>query len=331
MRLIASLFNIFILLSSCSGQSAKSGDTQIVSSVEIQRFDKDLYAYLENATPEYQRTLSVKYKDFLPAFGRITINNSDSYKTEFYTRLRGYFSNPMLGDIYKDALTTFADITSYETELSNVDVIISQKMLGSRLPRLCMHVSGFKENVMVLDGLISLSVDKYLGTDYKYYKQFFESYQLIQMQPKMIVRDYVKAWLLSEKISSGDSKKTLLSEMIREGKVLYALSELLPEWSEEDLIAYTTDQMEWCRENEKKIWLQIVSQNHLYENNYLLIQKYINDAPYTSTLTVDSPGRVGGWLGWQIVKAYVSKNNVSLTDLFATDTQQILKQSSYNP
>jgi len=332
MRLITCFLGLFVLLSSCSAKTENNvSSEQTVKTISIQRFDKDLSKYLQNTTAENQRELATKYKDFLPAFGRVTINNSDSYKSEFYSRLQKYFSNQMLNEIYKDALETFSDVTKYETELSVADDIIMQNLNGRKLPQLYMHVSGFKENVMVLDGLISLSTDRYLGMDYKYYNRFFEPYQLIQMQPKMISRDYLKAWLLSEKILPESEKKTLLSEMINEGKILYTLSRLLPEWNAGDLIGYTTDQLSWCEENEKNTWTQIVSQNHLYENNYLIIQKYINEAPYTSTLTSNSPGRVGAWVGWQIVKAYADKNNPSLSELLGMDYQQILKNSSYNP
>ena len=330
MRYCLSLLFVFISIYSCSGQNSKSENFAPQSTVAIQRFDKELYDYLKDPSSENRKILESKYTKFLPAFGRITINNSDSYELEFYTRLQTYFSNQMLSKIYDDALKTFEDLTSYEQEISYANNLVAGEFNGRYLPALYLHVSGFKENVIVLDNVISLSADKYLGSDYPAYKQFFDTYRLIQMQPKFISRDYLKAWLLSEVVIA-KKNSNLLDEMIKDGKILYSLSVLLPNWLSSDLITYTLEQETWCTNNEKRIWQTIVQSNHLYSQDNLMISKYINDAPYTSNLSTDSPGRVGAWVGWQIVKAYMSKNNVSLNQMLTVDSQKILKDSRYNP
>jgi len=335
MRFIICLVFFLHLFTGCKGQVEKDNIEVIPVAVSepalsIERFDKNFHVYLENPTPDNLKFLQEKYKDFLPAFGRVTINNSDSFKPEFYQRLQRYFSNDMLSKIYDDALNAFVDVTSYERELYKVNNYIADNFKGRQLPALYMHVSGFKENVMVLDGIISLSVDRYLGTEYPGYLQFFESYERIQMQPSMIVRDYVRAWLLSEEYLT-DKKVNMLEEMIYEGKVLYSLSRLLPDKNMDILIGFSPDQISWCIENEKKIWQSIINQNHLYEQNYLVINKYMNPAPYTMTLTPDSPGRVGAWTGFRIVEAFMLKKNMTLPDLLAMNAQQLLKDSGYNP
>ena len=47
----------------------------------------------------------------------------------------------------------------------------------------------------------------------------------------------------------------------------------------------------------------------------------------------NSPGKVGAWLGWQIVKAYMKENpNTTLKELIAIkDGQKILTGSKYKP
>lgn len=77
------------------------------------------------------------------------------------------------------------------------------------------------------------------------------------MQPEDIVKDYIKAWLISDVIKPADNE-TLLSAMIDEGKVLYALSILLPGEDADNLIGYTFQQSAWCKNNEKDIWQKIV-------------------------------------------------------------------------
>ena len=124
---------------------------------------------------------------------------------------------------------------------------------------------------------------------------------------------------------------TLLSAMINEGKILYALSVLLPQKDRDDLIGYTTTQSAWCKENEKEIWKSIVKQNYLFSTDNMVITRFINDAAYTAPISQLAPGRVGCWIGWQIVEKYAKRKGVSLQEAVNTDAQVILKESKYNP
>jgi hypothetical protein len=59
----------------------------------------------------------------------------------------------------------------------------------------------------------------------------------------------------------------------------------------------------------------------------------MNDAPFTAPVSQESPGRLGTWLGWQIVESYMNKNpKVSLSDLMKdSNYQKMLEESGYRP
>ena len=67
------------------------------------------------------------------------------------------------------------------------------------------------------------------------------------------------------------------------------------------------------------------------ENNKIL--KYMGETPFTQGFPEGSPGRVGHWTGWQIIKKYM-KNNPSITIkelMQEKDAQKILNLSKYKP
>lgn len=320
----------FIIISfvACSGTTVKKeGDTQ--NAITIVRFDKDIYDYLQQPDATKETTLKEKYPVLLPAFGRIAMDNSDP--ETFFTSLREYFSHSMLQKIYQDALATFSDVSPYEKELSSANVLIIEKFAGKMLPELAMHVSGFRENVIILNNLISISTDKYLGNNYAAYINYFQPFERQQMQPKYLVRDYIKAWLMSDIIKPETEEQSLLSAMVYEGKILYALSQLLPDRSTDDIIGYTSQQSSWCANNEKDIWQKIVKQNYLFSTDHMVITRLISDGPATTLLSPEAPGRAGAWVGWQMVSKYAQKKNTSLDDILKTDAQAILKEGKYNP
>jgi uncharacterized protein YjaZ len=65
----------------------------------------------------------------------------------------------------------------------------------------------------------------------------------------------------------------------------------------------------------------------------MVINSYLNDGPFTSEISQESPGRLGIWIGWRIIDSYMRNNKqVSLTALMANgDAQKILEQSQYKP
>ncbi|MBK5723009.1 hypothetical protein JGH11_19250 [Dysgonomonas sp. Marseille-P4677] len=322
---------IFIIISfvGCSSTTSPKNNEVHQGKVSIVRFDKDVYRYLQQPDAVNQSLLKEKYPLLLPAFGRIAMDNSDP--ETFFASLKDYFSHPALMQIYKDALKTFEDVFVYEEELANANHLISVNLKGSKLPELAMHISGFRENVIILNNLISISTDKYLGDNYPAYQDFFKPYERQQMQPQFVVRDYLKAWLMSDIIRPETDDNNLLSAIVNEGKILYALSTLLPEKEANDIISYTLSQLNWCKQNEKTTWQSIVKQNYLFSTDNMIITRFINDGVNTIIISPESPGRLGSWVGWQIVKQYAKKKDASLQEIIDTNAQTILKEAKYNP
>ena len=313
----------------CSGTTKEKNGLGEIEDIVIVRFDREVYEYLKHPESIKEAALKEKYPLLLPAFGRIAMDNSDP--VTFYPSLREYFSHPILMQIYKDAESHYTDVSTYEKELSEANVLVSQYLSGRKLPELAMHVSGFRENVIVLNNLISISIDKYLGSEYSMYKEFFQVYEREQMKPEYITRDYLKAWLMSDVVKMGAEEQNLLSTIVAEGKTLYALSMLLPQKEDGYYIGYSEGQLIWCKQNEKMLWQTVVKQNYLFSADNMVITRFVNDAAHTSIVSLESPGRVGCWLGWQIVNQYAKKKNASLQEILNTDAQTILKEAKYNP
>lgn len=331
MKNIILIISILLLAINCTGKTKSQNKTQIQTLVEennIIRFDIDLYNYIQNPTIESRNSLMAKYPHLLPALGQTAINMPlKNNENEFFAAMADYFDHPMLLGIYKDAIDRFSDIEQYNAQKTNIEQIISQQLPGKKLPQLAFHVSGFKENAIVLEKLISISTDKYLGTDYNAYQKFFSGYQLQQMQPKMVMRDYLRAWISSDNLINEETNKDLLAAMIAEGKILYTLSVLLPEYNDRDIIGYTGEQMEWAKQNEKSTWEAMIKNSHLFSKELPLIVRYTDETAFADNTKV----KLARWIGWQIVEKYAKNTKNSLSEVLHTDARTILKNSKYNP
>jgi len=310
---------------SCSGNKINEGQPEF----PIIRFDADLYRYLtQNASDSVLRN----DKDFLDILGAGVIDIGKSDSTGFYFRLKNYFSDSTLMHIYKDEQSTFADITEINKELSNGLHILLQRFSQFKSPKVYMHVSGFNQNIVVTDDILSLSADKYLGSDYPFYQNYFYDYQRQLMSPDRIVPDYLLGFMMANLPFKGD-EDVLLDRMLYEGKLRYILSQLMPDRKEWEYVGYNKEQYEWCAQYQSLIWKTILENHHLFTADYVTTNQYIKEAPHTAPLPVESPGRAGIWLGYQIISAYMKqKPNTGWQELMAlTDYQDLLKQSKYKP
>ena len=121
--------------------------------------------------------------------------------------------------------------------------------------------------------------------------------------------------------------------MIEEGKRMYVLDNVLPETADSLKTGYTASQLKGCYDNEAAIWNFFIGNNLLYVNDPLQIRDYTNDAPRTETLGPDSPGNIGLFVGWQIVKKWMSEKGsaVDMQQLLQTDAKQIFQEAKYKP
>jgi hypothetical protein len=145
----------------------------------------------------------------------------------------------------------------------------------------------------------------------------------------------VETLVREEVFPERDQDQALVDRMVYHGKVLYLLDRLLPDVADSIKIGYTAPQEDWCKNYEPEIWAYLLQENLLYETDYLKIQKYLTDAPFTPGLGQgnESAPKLGVWVGWQIVKKYMERHpEVSLQQLLLSkNTKIILKESRYKP
>ena len=99
-------------------------------------------------------------------------------------------------------------------------------------------------------------------------------------------------------------------------------------------IGYTEQQLVWARENESQIWRYFVERELLYSTDKGLDARFLDPAPFSKfrlMLDNESPGRIGRYMGWQIVRSFMDTHEVSLRELLQTPGEEIFKRSKYKP
>tara|TARA_R110002050_G_scaffold179118_2_gene312346 strand:- start:8019 stop:8987 length:969 start_codon:yes stop_codon:yes gene_type:complete len=191
---------------------------------------------------------------------------------------------------------------------------------------------GYENRVILADSLLLIGLDNYLGKDHKFYIGF-QNYIAVALDEKFLISDVASAFC--EKVMPYQQGRTFLDQIIYYGRELYLKDKLMPFQSEAQRMGYTPEQMEWASANEEQIWRYFVERELIYSTDKQLQPRFLDPAPFSKfqleLVDVESPGKIGRYIGWQIVRSFMENNDVTLQQLLSIPAEEIFKKSNYKP
>jgi gliding motility-associated lipoprotein GldB len=313
------LFLCFLSLMACKEESeVEKAVSEMNLSVKVDRFDQVLYG----AKPDEIANIRQNYPEFF----------SDEVPDSIYIQK---ITDSIYHELYLEVQKQFPDLQQVKSETENllkhVKYYFPNEPIPTKLTSLISEMD-FNNKVIYTDSIMLVSLDLYLGSEHRYYVGEFYDYQRLLFTPSQILPDLADALVRNktQKIASN----TFVGDMISEGKIQYIKQALLPKIPSYEIIGYSEVQWNWCLANEKYMWQYFVDNNLLFDNNPKNKNRFILEAPFSKfylEIDAQSPGRVGIWLGWQIVKSYMENNKVSIPELLELDAKTIFENAKYKP
>ena len=229
--------------------------------------------------------------------------------------------------------SVFEDFSSIESEIISFYQHLKYYNKALKTPRLITVLSDvdYRNKVVVTDSIVLIALDTYLGADHEFYASFYD-YIKQNLNKDQIVSDLATAY--AEQLIYQPKRATFLEEMIYFGKELYLKDLLIPFKENNEKIGYLPVQYEWAEENEFYIWQYFVEKELLYETDRKLLARFIIPAPFSRfnlELDSESPGRLGQYMGWQIVKSYMENNETPLLQMLQMEANEIFNNAKFKP
>ena len=189
---------------------------------------------------------------------------------------------------------------------------------------------------VLMKDAVAVGLQLHMGSDFSFYKSeiahdLFPEYITKKFTPETIPVNTLKN-IVDDLYPDKTSGSALIEQMVEKGKRLYLLDRFLPFVPEYLKIGYTEKQLKDCYINEAVIWDLFLHNELLNINDQNITKNYIGEGPKTQELGEDSPGNIGAFCGWQIVKKYVDKNpDIQLDKLMKMDSREIYNQAKYKP
>lgn len=334
-RLLGLFLPVFIFF------SCKNNGIPDVSNIKIdlkvQRFEKDFFAIdTNNILNELQR-LRIKYPSFINDFTNQILGFDyktppDSLTKYIHLFIRDY-------SFVKDSADKlFADPDPQVKEIKRGLQFVKHYFPEYNPPHQVITFIGTFDGYsdVITSDAFAVGLQLHMGSNFSFYKSdisrdIFPEYISKKFTPQYIPVNCIKN-IIDDLYPDKSVGKALIEQMVEKGKRLYLLDKFLPYTAEYLKIGYTEKQLKDSYTNEAVIWDFFLNNDLLNNTDQNIVKNYIGESPKTQELGEGSPGNIGAFSGWQIVKKYMDKNSkTTLQELMKKDAREIYSQSKYKP
>lgn len=311
------LLAILLLFLSCNTDSKIANEIDAIKvTIPVIRFDKEF----GKSTAQDLPALKARYpylfaKQFDDAYWNMKL--VDSLQRELTDEVARVF--PEMNEEQEELEGLFRHIKYYypETTVPKVVTITSEVE--------------YRNKVILVDSLLIVALDTYLGKEHHFYGGIAK-YHSKNFRKEQLAVDVAAAFAKAHTLKPQAS--TFLDQMIYEGKQLYLMEQLLPQKPIHEVFGYTQAEFDFAIENERNVWQNFVASELLYKTDRSLLARFIDPAPFSKFyLEFDSetPGRLGRFIGYKIVAAYMKNNDVPLKTMGIQATDVIFASAKYKP
>ena len=337
MKRITFILPLLFLLFSCKNKKGIPDVSGIEVSVPIVRFDNDFFSIDTNNISAGLQKLQQQHPEFYVDFMQqiLGVSGADtSFNTVAVTKefIRGYKS------IYDSLHSNYNETGWLQKDLEQSFRFVKYYFPKYKSGKAILFVGPFDApGVALTQSGLAIGLQQYAGSNFSVYQsapgqEMFPIYISRRFDKKYIVANCMKA-VVQDIFPDNRGAKPLIEQMVERGKQWYLLDKLMPETADSIKTGYTQHQLDWCNDYEGMIWSQIVKNEDLNSLSPAVIQTYIGEGPFTQGMSQeDSPGNIGQWIGWQIVKKYAAKNsNLKPEEVMTTPAAKIIEEAKYKP
>ncbi len=301
---------IYVSLCGCSGSGLSGVEADSVPPVAIERFDRAVGSF--GTMPESGKDSVVSlYEPVIKVMGRIeNVADADSLMSMLSASRATAVFQPDIESYLPDLSAAEASLGVLKDRMAASAVGFPSRVFGAVIP--------YDQSVIIADSIAIIGLIHYLGYDYPGYAGF-DDYRRQLKVPSRIAGDLAEALVYTSLPYVSDAGATALSRMIYEGLVLAVVMEALPDLTLQSALAYDDGQMDWALQNEARIWEKMATDNMLYNSDPAVAMRLVAPSPSTNIVNPSSPGRIGRFVGYRIVEAYLSVNPEKSPDQLLSD------------
>ena len=163
------------MLAACVGcqWNLRPSDDNDAVAVNIDRYDQIERIYLTTGDFAALQQLKTAYPIQTRTLIEDVLGIGQVSDSDINMRFLVFFQDTTLQTILSDVETQYADMSDVSRELNRAFLRLRQLLPEVSLPNVYTQVGSLDQSIVVGDGLLGISLDKYLGESYPLYEKYF--------------------------------------------------------------------------------------------------------------------------------------------------------------
>lgn len=322
---------LVVVLIGCGDSRFDVPLSEVDTPVDFIRIDQELVA-TDDLKAQHQQLLN-DHQDIYGEYFSNILALGDPNTGESVQYIREFLKDPTMSQVQVEIDAKWPTPFPYESKFEDAIKRYSYWFKEEPVPAVVYYNSGLNYGVYPRDHFVGVGLDWYMGKENEMVKRLppaqFPQYIRDKMEGEYMVTDAMRGWL-QVKYSPLIGGERLLDIMVYLGKITYLTQVLLPDEEDYLIYGYTPSQAEWCEDYEFDVWRTLVKEDLLFSKNQKIIKGFTGNGPYTKGFSEDSPGRIGFYMGHQMVIDFMNGcDDCTLQDLMNTPADNIMR--AYKP
>ena len=191
---------LLVVLFTCVGCQFKLSSDDVNDNsllLEIDRYDRLEYRYLTTGDFSALQQMNTEYPIETRTLIEDVVKIGEITDPDINTKFLKFYQDTTLQSVIAAVESEFANTEDLDHQFSGAFRRLKQALPNITVPRVYAQISALDQSVVVGNGTIGISLDKYLGPNYPLYAKFYSPTQRKQMSREYILPDCMTFYLMS--------------------------------------------------------------------------------------------------------------------------------------
>lgn len=226
-KIYALLMSIMLVCIGCEWRLNGSG-SESETIVNVERYDRIQSLYLTTGDFSALQQMNTSYPQQTRTLIEDVLKIGQVNDPEINVKFLNYFQDTTLQTLIASAEQQYADMDDINKDLSDAFSRLRDMLPNIEVPQVYAQIGSLDQSIIVGNGLLGISLDKYLGSNYPLYLR--EDYGYMDEQRDAMTRDFIVPdcigfYLLSLYPMPNDHDLTQLERDMYIGKVQWVVNQ----------------------------------------------------------------------------------------------------------
>ena len=219
-----------LVLFVCAGCQFKlSPDNENDNSLllEVDRYDRLEYRYLTTGDFSALQQMNTEYPIETRTLIEDVVKIGEITDPDINTKFLKFYQDTTLQSMIAAVESEYANTDDLNRQLSTAFNRLKQSLPAIEVPKVYTQISALDQSIVVGNGTIGISLDKYLGPGYPLYAKYYSPSQRKQMSREYILPDCLTFYLLSIYPLQRFESRPQLERDLHIGKIQWIVNQIM--------------------------------------------------------------------------------------------------------